>query len=298
MELKVTEYQLPESIQFNFEELKSELVSKAETYANMIYTDADIKSAKEDRADLNRLKKALNDERLRRQKEYMKPFDKFKAQVDEIISIIDRPCSIIDQRVKEYEQAQKEKRTEFIKDLFTRIGFPEWLKIEQIWNDKWLNASTSVSSIENDMNKKKDDIMSELASLATIPDYSAEAQFYYKESLDVADVLQKVRKLSDMAKAKKEAEERAAKEAEARRAEEEAKRAETQETQADTPETTSDHIETGSSEEIQLSMGPAPKEAYQWVAFEANLCPRTAALLRDFFVKYKVEFRPIKKEDK
>ena len=298
MELKVTEYQLPESIQFNFEELKSELVSKAETYANMIYTDADIKSAKEDRADLNRLKKALNDERLRRQKEYMKPFDKFKAQVDEIISIIDRPCSIIDQRVKEYEQAQKEKRTEVIKDLFTRIGFPEWLKIEQIWNDKWLNASTSVSSIENDMNKKKDDIMSELASLATIPDYSAEAQFYYKESLDVADVLQKVRKLSDMAKAKKEAEERAAKEAEARRAEEEAKRAETQETQTDISETTSDHIETGSSEEIQLSMGPAPKETYQWVAFEANLCPRTAALLRDFFAKYKVEFRPIKKEDK
>lgn len=295
MELKVNEYQLPDSIQWNFEELKGELVKKAETYANMVYTDEDIKSAKADRADLNRLKKALNDERLRRQKEYLKPFEVFKAQVDEIIGIIDRPCAIIDQRVKEYEQAQKDKRTEVIKDVFSKMGFPEWVKIEQVWSDKWLNASTSMSAVEKDLTEKKESILSDLASLETIPEYSAEALFYYKESLDVADVLQKIRKLSDMARAKKEAEERAAKEAEARRAEEEAKRAETQATQADTLETTSDHLETSSSEEIQLSMGPAPKEEFQWVAFEANLCPRTASLLREFFVKYKVEFRPVKK---
>ena len=91
MELKVKEYKLPEPIQFNFDELKTQIAEKTEQYTKLVYTDDNIKAAKEDRADLNRLKKALNDERIRRQKEYLAPFDAFKKQIDEIIGIIDKP---------------------------------------------------------------------------------------------------------------------------------------------------------------------------------------------------------------
>ena len=96
MELRVEEYQLPEELKFNFEELKTELAEKVKKYELMAYTEEDLKSAKTDRANLNKLKKILNDERIRRQKEYMQPFEEFKAKIDEIIRIIDKPVVLID----------------------------------------------------------------------------------------------------------------------------------------------------------------------------------------------------------
>ena len=106
MELKINEVQLPEQITFNYEELKQELTEKVSMYETLVYTDEQIKEAKVDKASLNKLKKALNDERIRREKEYMKPFDDFKAKINEIIDIIDKPVALIDKQVKEYEIKQ------------------------------------------------------------------------------------------------------------------------------------------------------------------------------------------------
>lgn len=78
MELKIKEYQLPEAIDFNYQELKQELEEKITVYTNLVYSDDQIKLAKADRANLNKLKKALNDERIRREREYLEPFNTFK----------------------------------------------------------------------------------------------------------------------------------------------------------------------------------------------------------------------------
>lgn len=88
MELRVNEVAIPEKIDFNYEELKAELTSKVSFYETLVYTDDQIKDAKADKANLNKLKRALNDERIRREKEYMQPFNVFKAQINEII-----PCN-------------------------------------------------------------------------------------------------------------------------------------------------------------------------------------------------------------
>ena len=86
MELKIAQVTLPEQIEFNYQELKNEITTKANEYANIVYTDDTIKEAKADKAALNKLKKALNDERIRQEKEYMKPFNDFKTKVNELIA--------------------------------------------------------------------------------------------------------------------------------------------------------------------------------------------------------------------
>lgn len=91
MELKVNEVAVPEQITFNYEELKQELTEKVSMYETLVYTDDQIKQAKADKANLNKLKKALNDERIRREREYMQPFNDFKQKINEIIGIIDKP---------------------------------------------------------------------------------------------------------------------------------------------------------------------------------------------------------------
>ena len=108
MELIINEVAIPEQITFNYEELKAELTDKVKTYETLVYSDEQIKEAKADKAALNKLKKALNDERIRREKEYMQPFNSFKAQINEIIGIIDRPLAVIDAQVKSYEEKQKQ----------------------------------------------------------------------------------------------------------------------------------------------------------------------------------------------
>lgn len=282
MELRVDNYQLPEAISFNYDELKTSLIEKTEAYTKLVYTEDNIKAAKEDRADLNRLKKALNDERLRRQKEYMKPFDAFKSQIDEIISIIDKPVLAIDKQIKEYEQIKQDEKKNNIEDMFNSMLFPEFVKIDQLWNAKWLNATYSMNNIEKELLEKKENIIKECQTLATLPSYSHEAVHFYQKTLDISQALAKVRELTEAEEAKKRILEE-----EARRKEEEAKK---KEDPQPVPEEAKEEIK-----EEPVIAAPAPQiEEGRWIAFEALLTTEQALKLKTFFETNNIIFRPKK----
>lgn len=108
MELKIEEIQAPAKISWNFEELKAEISAKVQHYEMLVYDEDQMRTAKKDRAALNKLKKALNDERIKQEREYMKSFNEFKAQVNELIKIIEKPITAIDTQIKAYEEKRKE----------------------------------------------------------------------------------------------------------------------------------------------------------------------------------------------
>ena len=273
MELRVDNYQLPEAISFNYDELKTSLIEKTEAYTKLVYTEDNIKAAKEDRADLNRLKKALNDERLRRQKEYMKPFDAFKSQIDEIISIIDKPVLAIDKQIKEYEQIKQDEKRNNIEDMFNSMLFPEFVKIDQLWNAKWVNATYSMNNIEKELLEKKENIIKECQTLATLPSYSHEAVHFYQKTLDIAQALAKVRELTEAEEAKKRMLEE-----EARRKEEEAKKKE----------------EPQPVQEMKTEEKAEPEpEPQMWVSFAAFINKTQAKALKEFFDNNHITFKPI-----
>lgn len=94
MELKMHEYQLPEKILFNYEELKRELTEKVSHYETLVYTDDQIKEAKADKAALNKLKKALNDERIRREREYIPALERRYVLRFEKLRRLHLPCKL------------------------------------------------------------------------------------------------------------------------------------------------------------------------------------------------------------
>lgn len=207
MELKVEEVQVPEQIKFNFEELRTELITKCQEYEMMVYSDDQIKMAKGDRATLNRLKKSLNDERIRREKEYLRPFEEFKAKINEIITIIDKPVAIIDKQVKAYEEEQKVKKTEQIESIFEAIeGKPEWLILKSIWNERWLNATFALSTIQSEIKERILQIIKDVATLSDLPEFGFEATEVYKTTLDVNKALNEGARLAEIQKKKAEAE--------------------------------------------------------------------------------------------
>lgn len=277
MELKVNEYQLPQPITFNFEELKAELIAKTQHYETVIYTDDQIKSAKADRANLNRLKKALNDERISREKEYLQPFNEFKAQVTEIIGIIDKSVKNIDDQVKASEEKAKEKKAKEIHDYFITREFPDDFKIpfEKIFNDKWLNASVKMPAVKAEIDAKLEQIAKDLVTLADLPDFSFEATEEYKRSLDVNKAISEGIRLSEMQRRK--AERQAALEAAAKNLSNSALKA---------AKSVAEYVNTYEATSKK-----------QWVGFTALLSPDDAKALKAFFESRNIEFKPIKSED-
>lgn len=287
MELKVTPYEQPSAIQFNFEELKQELADRVHVYETAVYNDTQIAQAKADRADLNRLKKALNDERIRREKEYLKPFTEFKEKVNEIIHIIDKPIGIIDQQVKEYENREKEaKRAEItdywnaeLREDITTIP-PEWMQIEQIWDDRWLNKSVSMAAIKAEIKQRVLKAAEDTATLQDLPQFGFEAVEVYKSTLDINRALNEARRMSEIQEAKEAAEaarKKALEEAQAR-AEQEAKQA-AEQVPAEDP-----------AADIQE---PEPAELTKWVDFSVELTATTARMLKEFFETNGIRYKAI-----
>ena len=202
MELEVKEYQLPAKIEANFEELKAEIAAKVGIYETMVYTDDQISIAKKDKAALNKLKKALNDERLKREREYMIPFNEFKDKVNEIIKLIDKPVAVIDKQITAAEDKRKADKRVEIESYFVTLERPEWLKLERIFNEKWLNTTYKLNDITAELDMTVIMINNNVATLNALPEFGFEALEEYKRTLDFNKALLEGQRLADIQKRK------------------------------------------------------------------------------------------------
>lgn len=268
MELKMNEYQLPGKIRFNYEELKKELTEKTIMYETLFYTDDQIKEAKTDRANLNKLKKALNDERIRKEKEYMKPFNEFKSQINEIIAIIDKPIAAIDKQVKEYADKQKRKKMEEVQKIWDAATRPDWIRLEQIFDTKWLNATVSLKAVSEAISHAVESIEKDCMVLDSLPEYSFEANEAYRRTLDLNYALKEGQRLVSLQKQK------AAQEA-ARKAQEDAHSVQEQPVQ---------RVD---------ACSPVEEKERTWVNFSAYLTVEDAKALKAFFNSRNIQFKAV-----
>ncbi len=288
MELKVNEVAIPEQITFNYEELRNELTEKVSMYETLVYTDEQIKEAKEDKANLNKLKKALNDERIALEKKYMQPFETFKAQVNDIIRIIDKPIAVIDKQVKEFEQKEKDEKLEAIKELFASVGFQPFVNLEMIFDNKWLNKTFSMKKIEDAMKERMFQIGNDVKTLNDLPEFGFEALEIYKTTLDINRALAEGRKLADIQKKKKEQQEAE----ERRKAELEACNNSIEQNVESVSE--SENAPAGKAEG-EVDVKEIPEE---WVAFRCLLSVEDAQALGQFFKSRNITYIQIQEDTK
>lgn len=201
----------PGSISFNFDELKTELTEKAAIYETMVFSEDQFQEAKKTRSDLNRVAKALSDERIKRKKQFMEPFEQFEKQIKELTAIIEKAAANIDKQVKEFEEQKKKEKLEAIERIWDEvINHPEWLQCSDIFNTKWLNASVSMETVKKEIQEKVSKIETEIGIISDLPEYSFEALDYYKRTLDLGGAIAETKRLADLAK-RKAAEEEAKK---------------------------------------------------------------------------------------
>lgn len=286
MELRIEPVTFPEVIQFNYEELKAEITSKVEMYKNLVYTGSDqIKDAKADRAALNKLIKAMSDERIRIKKDCLKPYDEFERKIRELTDIVNEPVQLIDKQIKEYEQTLKEEKRKEIEALFETIGFQAFVKLDMIWDEKWLNASVSMKSIEEKMRERMYQISTDLYTLNQLSEYAFEAVSVYKETLDMHKSIAEAQRMAEIAKKKAEAEAR-------KKAEEERRAKEAEEKK--TSEKTAIISESVPEQQQPEHTVTEPEEPEKMeVRFAALLTTEDALALKEFFQSRNIEFRAI-----
>lgn len=205
MELKILSPQeggFVKEIRWNNEELKAEIAEKMQEYKSLAFTEETIKEAKADRAKLNKLRTAFEDERKKIKKQCMEPYVKFEQQVKELIALIDEPICLIDRQIKEVEQKIKEEKRQKIEELFAGIGFQNFVTLDKIWDDKWLNASVPLGKIEEQMKSWMYQIGNDLLTIKNLPEFSFEAMEVYKKSLDLTTAIQEGQRLSEIQKRK------------------------------------------------------------------------------------------------
>lgn len=233
MELIINK-QEPGAISCNYDELKANLVASVEHYKTLVYTEEQIKAAKEDRAKLNKLKQQLKDRLKEVETEFLAPFETFRAQVTDLIKIIDEPVAVIDAQIKEVETKEKNEKRDKINELFAELKkqAPPWLKLDSIYNPRWENKTFSIKNVESEIADKITEINKAVETLDSLPAFGFEAVEEYKRTLDVNKAIAEGQRLADIQKRKEEEAKRAAEEEARRAAEIEVQKAAEREAQA------------------------------------------------------------------
>ncbi len=181
LKLVISPLQKMEAIKFNYEELKGGLIASLQKYSNLVYTDDNIKEAKDDRAVLNALKKSLNDEKIKIKKEFEVPYKDFENKIKELIELVDKPASEIDKQVKAYEEKEKAKKRETINTIYSEnIGsYAELIPLEKLYDSRWENKTYK----ETDITKEIQDVVKKADNeIKIIEDLKSEFEFQIKDT--------------------------------------------------------------------------------------------------------------------
>lgn len=165
---------LPEIIENNSEEVKAWLGEVMQKYDGLVVTPESVKSAKEDKAKLNKLRTALEDRRKEVKRDYLAPYMKFEEKYKEILALIDKPISAIDTQIKALdEQEQQEKFTkigQYFQEITKDLGFS--VVLDKIIDPKWRNKTNPIEKICNALFERVEGIRADYAEL----------QEYYSDS--------------------------------------------------------------------------------------------------------------------
>lgn len=209
---------LPAVLEFNFEDLKKALAERMELYRGLVVTEDGIKAAKQDRADLNKLREAIEAKRKEVKKACMAPYAEFEGRVKELVQLVDAPIAAIDGQLKEYEEKRRaDKRTEIAAIYEETVGeLKGILPFERLWRDEWYNTAWSMKKIREAIVAAEGKVASDLEVLSTVESEFAEAvRLKYLEALDLNAALAERARLQERAAKLREYEEQRRRAAEA-----------------------------------------------------------------------------------
>lgn len=134
------------------EKFEEQINSIAQANSNRLVTVESMADDKKTRAELRKLSKSLNDEKIRIKKEYNQPLTEFEVWFKKAVEVLDKAISQIDSGIKDVEAEQKEERKKVVHELLVELTTDTEVdsRIFESFVDDWAKASNF-----NDIKPKK-----------------------------------------------------------------------------------------------------------------------------------------------
>lgn len=151
-EFQISRYENADITTWDFAMFKAELQSRLDAYAGLVYTDETIVSAKNDRATLNKVKKVIEDARKTYKARCLAPYEALEPQIKELVEMVEKQRTLIDETVKDYETRQRETKEIEVRQYYNRkavvLGTYADILYPKLFDKRWLNVSTSRAKCE------------------------------------------------------------------------------------------------------------------------------------------------------
>lgn len=196
-----------EPIRWNHEELKQWLLDRTEQYHGLVVTadKEQIQDAKKHMADMRKLRKALEDERIKAKNKILKPYDDFAVKEKELIQILDDAIQELDVQVKEYDEMLRQEKLEKTKEIYKEeIGdLDRTIPFEKVYQESWLNKTKTLKSIREEIANVRDKVGADLKLINMESSaYAFEMKEEYMKSFDFTAAMAKKQELEEAAKRK------------------------------------------------------------------------------------------------
>ena len=181
MEIK-TMKTTPAIIDFNFEEIKNNLIEYSKKYVGLIVTEENEKEMVVVKNELSKLEKTIDSYRLERKKELEKPIKEFEIKCKELMKVIEEVSYPIREQLNFFEEKRKEAKEKEVKILIQKII--EKYNLEKKYSDQL----TINSKYLNKGQKEKDtvqDLEQRAEALKNMQEQEKQLQKMKEEKIDL-----------------------------------------------------------------------------------------------------------------
>jgi hypothetical protein len=188
----------------NFEEVKKQVSQEMKAYEGLVFSDDQIKDAKSTRAQLNKLRKQIDDRRKAIKKQWNEPYQAFEKKVKEVLAIIDPPIQQLDDQITDFEARRKEEKRAAVKEMVNELISKQDDRIADIldrckwiYDEKWENASVSIGQASKQLSDIIENIKHAISILDDGSKYAGQLIGKFEETGNLAEVLKHKRDLEE-----------------------------------------------------------------------------------------------------
>lgn len=188
---------LPE-IQWNNKELKQEIEQKAKEYANIVYSEAQEAEMRKDRATLNRLVTAFETQRKQVKKFYQSPYEKFEAQVKEVLAPVREAIGSIDNGLAEIDRQYRVMKTNKMQEFYEKhVGALRGIvPFQKTVNEENYRKSVREKKLEQYYTTFFKKVDEDMEAIEELPErFRDKALLRYADTLNLTEALQEGKRL-------------------------------------------------------------------------------------------------------
>lgn len=180
----------------NAADIKAFVLERIKDYTPEKYQGR-VEEAKNDRAVLNNAEKQLNSKRLELERQYMQPFNGFKAIIGDTCKIIREASAALDEIVKAEETREKDEKRAKIEKYWNDTGFT-LVDFDDVFEPKWLNKGAKLTAVYKEIDDAQKKILDDLKVIENFPaDDVPLIKTVYLTTLDITAAMAKADSLKE-----------------------------------------------------------------------------------------------------